>query len=198
MTFRLREWVRWAPAVVALGAVACTIQTGAGGPSAPDAGPEPKQDVPAGGPSTGGAAAGDAGGDATTAPKKEPPSRSAADDADFTAALESVNETCGSKLTGRITSATLSVSYCSNLADGLRYVCQDNPGRADLLKAYSSVVCGDTAGPTAIVSDWGPTLAIDINETMSDPSERVRCTVAKSLAVTYKGDLDDKCLDRKH
>ena len=59
------------------------------------------------------------------------------------------------------------------------------------------MVCGDTKAETAALTKLGTSLLININETMSDPSERVRCVVAKTLKLTYKGDLDDACLARK-
>jgi hypothetical protein len=48
------------------------------------------------------------------------------------------------------------------------------------------------------VEDFGATLSFALNETMSDPSERVRCVGAKQLKADYKGDLDGACLERKY
>jgi hypothetical protein len=186
-------------AFIAASACACTIAA-----KEPEGGSETKPAAPST-PADPGASSGASGASGATPPggtadaPKELASRSAADDKDFTERLESANEECGTKLIGRITSPTLSVSYCSNLADGLLSVCQDNPGNKAIYAGLASVVCGDTkaGAPTAEPSKVGTALDININETMSDPSERVRCTVAKLLKVTYKGDLDDACLERK-
>lgn len=136
------------------------------------------------------------------------------DDAAFTETLDSTSEEC-TKLSGQtfkfkgkmaVDPATLSVSACGNISDGLRYVCQDNTSdqnKAALVKSLSrvkTVVCHYAAPkePTAIVKLSGDTLSVWTNIEMSDPSERARCMIAKALGVKYKGDLDGKCLERKH
>ncbi|MCA9590869.1 MAG: hypothetical protein KC657_36480 [Myxococcales bacterium] len=119
-------------------------------------------------------------------------------DKDLTERFESTNEECGTKLTGKMASKSLSVSYCSNISDGLRYVCQDNKANKAVFKGVTTVVCADVTGGSATIKRDGATLVVGINDTMDDPSERVRCVAAKAMKVTYKGDLDAACAKRKH
>lgn len=137
------------------------------------------------------------------------------DDKAFTEYLDSTSEECGKiagaayKFKGKMNVATskLSVSGCSNISDGLRAVCQDNSAvdsakanlKANLAK-LSSVVCeyADPKAATATVALKGNALHVWINIDMPDPSERARCTIANALKLKYKGDLDAKCLERKH
>jgi hypothetical protein len=136
------------------------------------------------------------------------------DDAEFTKLFEPTGEEC-SKIAGQTFTFTgkmavdpdkLSISACGNIADGLRYVCQDNTSaenKAKLVKALAKVkgvVC-EYAQPkqkTAIVKLAGTTMTVWTNIEMSDPSERARCVIAKTLGVKYKGDLDKNCFERKH
>lgn len=137
------------------------------------------------------------------------------DDNAFTEYLDSTSEEC-SKITGapykfrgklNVSTSKLSVSGCSNISDGLRAVCQDSSAvdsaKANLRSAVSkinTVVCeyADPKAATARVQLKGSALHVWINIDMPDPSERARCMIAKSLKLKYKGDLDAKCLDRKH
>lgn len=137
------------------------------------------------------------------------------DDKAFTEYLDSTSEECSKitaapyKLRGKLNVSTskLSVSGCSNISDGLRAVCQDNSAvdstKASLKAALSklnTVVCeyADPKAATATVSVKGSALHVWINIDMPDPSERARCMIANALKLKYKGDLDAKCLERKH
>jgi hypothetical protein len=136
-------------------------------------------------------------------------------DADFTQRLVSTGEEC-TKITGtsyvfagklNVSTDQLSVSGCSNISDGLRAVCQDGDKLADskaaLVKGLAkvkTVVCeyADPKAKTAAVKLNGGALHVWINIDMPDPSERARCMIAQALKLKYKGDLDAKCLERKH
>ncbi len=137
------------------------------------------------------------------------------DDKDFTERLVSTSEECTKitgapyKFMGKLTVPTskLSVSGCSNISDGLRAVCQDNSAvdsaKANLRASVSkikTVVCeyADPKAATATVAVRGSALHVWINIDMPDPSERARCMIANALKLKYKGDLDAKCLERKH
>ncbi len=136
------------------------------------------------------------------------------DDNDFTEELKSTSEECGKmtgvgyKFLGRVaTPSKKGDTACGNVSDGLRYVCQDN-GKVDSLRAnlkaslskINTVVCeyADKKAPTAAIAIKGNALHVWVNIEMSDPSERARCVIANALKLKYKGDLDAKCLDRKH
>ncbi len=137
------------------------------------------------------------------------------DDKDFTERLDSTSEEC-SKIAGaaykfrgkmNVSTSKLSVGGCSNISDGLRAVCQDNSAvdstKANLkasLSKLSTVVCeyADPKAATATVALKGNALHVWINIDMPDPSERARCVIANALKLKYKGDLDAKCLERKH
>lgn len=137
------------------------------------------------------------------------------DDKDFTERVEPTALECG-KITGtkyswrgklNVSTSKLSVSGCSNITDGLSAVCQDNSAvdstKANLkatLSKINTVVCeyADPKAPTAAVAVKGNALHVWINIDMPDPSERARCMIAGALKLKYKGDLDAKCLERKH
>lgn len=137
------------------------------------------------------------------------------DDKAFTEYLDSTSEECGKiaatpyKFLGKMNVSTskLSVSGCSNISDGLRAVCGDNSAvdsaKANLkasLAKIKTVVCeyADPKAPTATVALKGNALHVWINIDMPDPSEKARCVIANALKLKYKGDLDAKCLERKH
>jgi len=142
--------------------------------------------------------------------QQAPASAGSKEDKAFTERLEPSSEECSTvssasiTLSGVVRTKELSASQCSVIADGIRYVCQDNKDNAKAVAskigAITTVQC-HYATPdqkTATVKLKGSTLSVAVNMDMADPSEKVRCQLARKLGVEYRGDLGDECLKRSY